>query len=148
MNAKQATEADFHGHDTSREIRVTLTFDDLEAEAQHDFAHYYRQGQLSVSAVARWDGDTQAAKVTQHGERLAMEAFRSFFEAEGGGTRVAQLKEFYTELCGRFPDLPAANTRDQMVLALRTYEEERPDHAFRSRARSSGMAGAARRQTF
>ena len=126
MDPRQLDEADFHRRDTSQEIRITLTFDELSAAAQQDFSTYYRQEQLRVSAVARWDAETQAAAVSQHGERPGMEAFRPHFEAEKAGAKVSELKELYGSLRSQFPDLPSATTKAQMSEALQVYESERP----------------------
>src|SRR5271169_4493989 len=42
-------EEDFHKRDTSKDIILTATFSELEQEAQDDFRHYFRQGQLVIS---------------------------------------------------------------------------------------------------
>jgi putative ATP-dependent endonuclease of the OLD family len=86
------TQEDFHGRDTSDPVTITVTFEDLQAEAQADFAHYFRQGRLIVSAVAVWDADSKLATVKQFGERLAIKAFAPFFEALAEGKLVGGLK--------------------------------------------------------
>jgi len=49
---------DFHNKDTGSPVRITVTFSDLSTEAQKDFADYFREGKLIVSAVAEWDPST------------------------------------------------------------------------------------------
>lgn len=85
-------EEDFHKKNTSEPIRVTVIFSDLSVEAQADFADYYRQGKLIVSAFARWDPASRTATVLQFGQRLAMKPFAPFFKAEGDGAKVDELR--------------------------------------------------------
>lgn len=114
---------DFHKKDTSEPIKITATFRDLSLEAQADFANYYRQGKLIVSAVARLDAVSGTAPVLQYGQRLAMEPFAPFFQAEGDGAKVDDLKQIYADLRSRYASLPAPGTKLAMTDALRQYEE-------------------------
>jgi putative ATP-dependent endonuclease of OLD family len=84
-------EEDFHGRDTSQPISITVTFTNLTAEAQADFAGYFRQGKLIVSAKGEWSAATRSADVKQFGERLAVRAFAPFFLAEGDAAKVEEL---------------------------------------------------------
>jgi hypothetical protein len=118
---------DFHGRDTSKEIVITVTFSDLEPEAQEDFAHYFRQGKLVVSAVAKWDGRSRTAEVKQFGERFVMREFADFFEADTARTPVAELKEIYAKIRQARADLPAAASKTAMQEALHTYENAHPE---------------------
>ena len=52
----QLDQEDFHCKHTDKPIQITVTFTDLDDEAQEDFSDYVRQGQLVVSAVATFDG--------------------------------------------------------------------------------------------
>lgn len=118
---------DFHRKDTSQPIIITVTFGDLSLDAQTDFADYYRQGELIVSAVAEFDSATEKASVKQFGQRKGMGAFKTFFKAEGDGTAVTVLKQNYADLRTSFPDLPNAATKATMVEALRSYEDAHPE---------------------
>ena len=118
---------DFHGKQTERPIKITVTFTDLNQEAQEDFADYFRQGQLVVSAVATYDDTAGKADVRQFGQRRGMRAFAPFFEALDEGKRVAQLKETYIGLQSTFKDLPNPGTKDAMVQTLRDYEADHPE---------------------
>ena len=55
-----------------------------------------------------------------------MAAFADFFEAEGDGLPVAQLKSKYVSLRGSFADLPTAATKPAMLDALREFEASHP----------------------
>ena len=46
---------DFHHKNTSRDIRVTITFSSMSEQAKLDLADYVRQDKLIVSAVAKYD---------------------------------------------------------------------------------------------
>ena len=82
----QLDQEDFHCKHTDKPIQITVTFTDLDDEAQEDFSDYVRQGQLVVSAVATFDGATGKAQVKQYGQRIGMRAFAPFFEAADAGT--------------------------------------------------------------
>ena len=118
---------DFHLRDTSLPVRLTLTFEDLSESAQRDFATYYRQGQLRCLATATWDEASDTAKVSQHGERMGMEEFRSFFEALKAGRKADELKATYRKLAETCTALPAVTTKPKMESALREYEDNHPE---------------------
>jgi putative ATP-dependent endonuclease of OLD family len=121
------TEEDFHGRDTSRPITITVTFDELQPEAQTDFAHYYRQEKLIISAVAVWNAGLRSATVKQFGERVGIKSFAPFFEAEGEGKLVSELKTVYSEIQKKFSNLPGPGTKPSMIAALHDYETTHPD---------------------
>ncbi len=116
-------EEDFHHKNTEEPVQITVTFSDLSEDAQTDFEHYYRQGQLVVSAVAEFNSDTGTAEVKQYGQRMGIDAFRPFFEGLKEGKRVSELGATYEGIREEFPELPARGTKDQMTEALRACEE-------------------------
>jgi putative ATP-dependent endonuclease of OLD family len=118
---------DFHHKDTANPIIITVTFENLSAEAQDDLKDYYRQNKLIVSAKAVWNNDDKYAQVLQYGLRLGMEDFKPFFEAEGDGKSVKELKALYANIREKYEDLPAPGTKPQMIEALRAYEAAKPD---------------------
>jgi putative ATP-dependent endonuclease of OLD family len=120
-------EEDFFGKDTSRDIIITVTFSDLDVEAQEDFKHYFRQGRLVVSAVAKWNEQFRSAEVKQYGQRMVMTAFAEFFRAEGDGAAVSELRQAYSTIRTAHPDLSTATTKTAMVEALRAYEASHPE---------------------
>ena len=120
-------EEDFHLRNTNDPILITVKFCDLEEEAQKDFAHYYRQGLLIVSAIAKWDAASRTAEVKQFGQRMGMEAFSSFFKAEADGAKAPELKEIYDNIRKSFQDLPTAGTKPAMKETLGSYEAAHPD---------------------
>lgn len=121
------TEEDFHHKDTSKPIRITVTFADLSAQAQEDLKAYVRQGQLVVGAVAGWNADAGRAEVRQVGSRLVMKEFVPFFEALDRSAKMTDLKDRYADASKAVPELPEAKTKDAMRAALRDYEEQHPE---------------------
>ena len=121
---------DFHRKKTSSPIQITVTFTCLGEDAQEDFANYYRQGKLIVSAVATFDENTGKAQVKQFGQRLGMEDFAPFFEALNNNERATELKKIYGNLRDTFVDLPSASTKDAMKKALHAYEADHPDQCI------------------
>lgn len=121
------TADDFHHKNTTQPVEITITFIDLNAEAQEDFKEYFRHGQLVISAIAQFDTNTGKAEVKQYGQRLAMGAFSAFFKAYGDGEKAGPLKELFNALREQFPDISNASTKDAMAEALREYERARPE---------------------
>ena len=118
---------DFHQKNTATPIEIIVTFGDLSAAAQRDFADYYRQGKLIVSAVATFDEATGKAEVKQYGQRLGMAAFKSFFGAVGDKAKLNDLKKMYVDIRQTFPDLPPPGTKEAMIKVLREYETNHSD---------------------
>ena len=125
-NLNQLDEEDFHQKNTADPIHITVTFTNLSEEAQKDFADYFRQDKLVVSAVAEFNADTGKAEVKQYGQRSGMLAFAPFFKASSDGKKVAELKDIYTNLRNEFSDLPPPGTKNNMEIALHHYENEHP----------------------
>lgn len=121
------SESDFHHKDTSQEIRITVTFCDLSEQAQKDLADYFRQDKLIITAVGRFDLTTQRAEIKQYGNRLGLEEFRSFFEADKEGKKVPELKEIYSSFQQKYTDLRNATSKADMAEALQEYEAQNPD---------------------
>ncbi len=120
----QLDREDFHQKNTAEPIEITVTFTDLSAEAQQDFANYYRQGKLIISAVATFNEAIGKAEVKQYGQRLAMPDFKEFFRAVGDNKKVAELKDLYAGIRKTIGDLPAPGTKDVMIAALHEYETQ------------------------
>jgi len=118
---------DFHRKNTEDPIEITVTFSGLEAEAEAEFADYCRQGRVVISSVAHFDPVTGRAEVKQYGQRLAMEAFKSYFRARGDKAKVAELRSIYGQLWTDHPGLPDEKTEPAMTAALREYEAAHPE---------------------
>jgi putative ATP-dependent endonuclease of the OLD family len=64
-NLQQLHEEDFHCKNTNEPIQITVTFVDLSLEAESTFKHYFRQGRLIVSTIAKYDAARKCATVEQ-----------------------------------------------------------------------------------
>jgi len=120
-------EEDFYRKQTEEPVRVTLTFTGLSEAARADFAHYYRQGKLILSAEARFDPSTGRAEVKQFGQRMVMGDFRAFFEAYDNKAGVEDLRKIYQSIRSTYPSLEDIKTREGMRNAVRAFEEANPD---------------------
>lgn len=118
---------DFHLKDTTKPIRITVTFGNLDAKAEELFADYVRQGQLIISAEANYEAASGRATVHQYGQRLAMADFAPYFAADSGGAKAEVLKQIFAELRAKYPDIKDEKFKDPMRAALRTYEEAHPE---------------------
>lgn len=124
-NASALKDDDFHQRDTSKPVRITVTFGDLSEEAQEAFKGYYRNGQLSVTCEARMDAAGTA--ITRHfGQRLVFPGFADFFKAQGDRAKAPELKSIYGAIREQY-GLPSASTIDGIVRILRDYEEHCPE---------------------
>lgn len=117
---------DFHNRNTDEPISITVTFVDLNQDAQSDFSHYFRQGKLIVSAVAKFDPAGGCAEVKQFGERQGMAEFAPYFKAFDEGQAAADLKTIYSGMRSQFPDLPHETVKQKMADALNVYEGSHP----------------------
>lgn len=116
------TEEDYSHRNVGEPIRITVTFHDLSQDAEEALADYVRQGELVVTAEAVFDPAQDYGLVRHYGQRLGMEEFRNFFEAEKRGAKAPELNDIYDGLRGQFPDLPPARSKDDKASALRAYE--------------------------
>lgn len=118
---------DYFRKDTSHPARITLVFDDLHQRAREELAAYIRQDELVVTAEAIFNDATGAGAVRHYGQRLGMEVFRAFFEAEKAGVKAGDLAPIYEGLRAQFADLPNVRTKDDKAQALRDYEAAHPE---------------------
>jgi len=139
-NASTATdvrilsEEDFHHKNIKKPIRITVTFEDLPDEADPLVSQaakdllklYARNNQLVLFAMAEWDPVSEKAPVKQYGSRSVMKELKPYFEAKENGATVPKLREIYSTLRKKFPELPTATTGTAMHSNLQEYESKRP----------------------
>jgi putative ATP-dependent endonuclease of OLD family len=121
------TDEDFFGKDTSKPVRITLTFDCLGESAQAELSAYVRQGELVVTAEAQFDPNVGQAQVRHFGQRMGMSQFRRFFDDEKAGKKATELAVVFEEIRKQFTDLPNARSKDDKAAALREYEAAHPE---------------------
>jgi predicted ATP-dependent endonuclease of OLD family len=120
------SENDFHHYNTADPIKVTVTFSSLSDQAKEDLADYVRQEKLIVTAIAIYDSNSEKADVKQFGNRLGMEEFRKFFEADKNGVKAAELKEIFKGFRDKYDVITSANSKADMIAALHEYESKNP----------------------
>lgn len=118
---------DFHHSNTSQPIKITVTFSSLSDQAKEDLADYVRQDKLIVTAIANYDSIIEKADVKQYGNRLGMEEFRKFFEADKNGAKAPELKEIFKSFREKYTEINSANSKADMISALHNYESKNPD---------------------
>ncbi len=121
------TNEDFHHKNTDIPVKITVTFTELLDAAKKELSDYVRQDKLIISSIAKYDNTTDSAEVKQYGNRLGLDSFRKYFEADKNGEKADTLKSLYANLQKEYPDLPKARTKPEMADALRKYEVEHSD---------------------
>lgn len=118
---------DFHHKNTTKPVKITVTFTDLSEEAKNDLSDYVRQDKLIISSVAEYDPGRDEAEVIQYGNRLGFEDFRVFFEQVKNRAKATDLKSTYQSLQEKYNNLPKPGTKEQMIGSLRKYETDHPE---------------------
>lgn len=126
-DSSKLTKDDFHHKNTDEDIKITVTFRDLSEKAKEDLVHYVRQEILVITAVAKYDPESETAEVKQYGERLVMKDFGRYFEADKAKEKVSELKKIFDEIKLKYPDLTAASTKGEMEASLQEFESKHPD---------------------
>ncbi len=121
------SDEDYFIKNTESPVRITVTFDELSERAQEQLGAYARNSELIVTAEAVFDQAIGLGQVRHFGQRLGMEQFRPFFEAEKAGAKAGDLTAIYDGLRQQFSDLPAARSKDDKADALRQYEAAHVD---------------------
>lgn len=120
------TKNDFHHKNTDNDIKITVTFFDLSDKAKEDLSHYVRQDKLIVTAIAKYDHKEEKAEVKQYGIRLGFTDFRIFFEADKNKALSDTLKDIFSKLRKKYPEINNATSKGDMTKALREYEASNP----------------------
>lgn len=121
------SDEDYFATNTAHPIRITITFDDLNATTQAALSTYVRQDELVVTAEANYDAIAGFGVVRHFGQRHGMVEFRRFFEADKVGAKAAELARIFESLRQQFPELTNARSKDDRADSLRTYEAAHPD---------------------
>lgn len=119
---------DFHHFNTNDPIKITVTFSSMSEQAKEDLADYVRQDKLIVTAVANYDSVSEKAEVKQYGNRMGMEEFRKFFDANKDGAKVTELKVIFNELKEKYNEVAIATSKAAMITALQEYESNHPEN--------------------
>lgn len=118
---------DFHHKNVKEPISITVTFKDLSDQAKEELSDYVRQERLIVTAKAEFDEGTERAEVKQFGNRLGMTEFKVWFEAEKAKKSASELKQIFTELQSKWPEITKANAKADMANSLNEFESSHPE---------------------
>lgn len=118
---------DYFCKHTGDPVRITLTFCELGDKAKEALKAYVRGSELVVTAEATFDPSSGVGDVRHFGQRLGMDAFRRFFEADKAGAKASELGQIYKELQTQFAELPNARSKADEADGLRTFEAGHPD---------------------
>lgn len=118
--------SDFHHFNTKEDIKVTVTFHELSDKAKEDLSDYVRQEKLIVTAIAKYDPVTEKAEVRQFGNRIGMEEFRKFFEADKNGAKAPELKDIFKSFKDKYDALNPANSKADMIASIHEFEAKNP----------------------
>ena len=119
--------SDFHHFNTKEDIKVTITFHELSDKAKEDLSDYVRQDKLIITAIAKYDPVTEKAEVRQFGNRIGMDEFRKFFEADKDGAKAPELKEIFKSFKDKYDALNPANSKADMIASLHEFETKNPE---------------------
>ena len=118
---------DYFKKRTKNPVKITLTFEDISAEAEAELSDYVRQGELVVTAKAVFNEAAESGEVKYFGQRSGMQEFQRFFDAYKAGENARELTKIYKALRTFSPDLPTPpGSKGDKAAALRKYELEHP----------------------
>ena len=126
---QEPDEEDFYNRDTSKDIRIAVTFTGLPGEARERFARYLRGGDLEVTRVYKHSGAGAAAGSSLRGTCRRNPAFDAVRRAHSS---VAALDE-YDRLCGmpEYSSLPRRAAGGAARRALDEWEDANPGRCDR-----------------
>jgi len=116
------SQEDFHAKITTKPIRITVTFADLDGRAKEELKDYVRQDKLVVSSEATWNPISSSALVRQYGSRMGIKDFAPYFRALADSKTKDELSQVFAQIQKAYPDIKSAKTKDGMTGALRSYE--------------------------
>lgn len=126
-DTSKLVDEDYFCKHTDSAVRITLTFCDLNEKSSEALKAYVRGGELVVTAEAVFDPPSGIGGVRHFGQRLGMDAFRRFFEADKAGAKAPELGQIYKELQAQFAELPNARSKADEADGLRAFEAGHPD---------------------
>jgi len=144
------TAEDFHQKRIDQPVEITVTFHELSERAQEALKDYYRNGELVVSAIAKFDEGKGKAIVEQAGSRMAIPDLARYFESMKAGEPAPVLQKIFDELRADHPGIPdpMGRSKDAKADALRSYEADAANahllEPIRSTDQFYGIAGTSK----
>lgn len=119
---------DYYNRDTTNEIIISITFDDLSQEAKTLFANYVQGNQLTVERVFKWENGKFSTKF--HGALLENPDFN---EIKRSSATDAKVKYEQIRAVKEYGDLPAWSSLAKTIDVLKKWEEKNPPKCRRQR---------------
>ena len=123
----QVTEDDYYNKDTSEEIAIAITFNQLSEEAKTRFSSYIHNEELIVERIIQ--GTEDKAKLTYYGSRLQNPSFKDIRKCKNA---TDEKKEY--ERIKEIHGLPDCKTRVAIKEVLEDWENKNPEKCNLSRA--------------
>ena len=120
---------DFYNRDTSKDIRIAVTFTGLPDAAAKEFGKYLHGGDLEVTRVCRHNSGSVAVESSLHGRAPRNPDFDAARAAASATDTVAK----YDELRARpeYASLPGCKTGKAARKAMDGWEDDNPDKCER-----------------
>ena len=123
------TADDYYAADTTQEIEIALTFNDLSDEEIEFFSPYIDNATLTVAKV--FESLSEGKLGTYHGMRLQNPEFHGIRSAGSKSDVIKSYREF--RAIGRYQILPSIRSSDDALNALADWESRNPDDCVRMR---------------
>jgi putative ATP-dependent endonuclease of the OLD family len=140
------TAEDFYNRDTSKPIRITVTFTGLNRTACELFSDYIEGDSLTITKIMAYTGDKPY--VQYHGwlpQNIHCAEVRQTISAADMRVKYSELRK-----SEQFNMLPSATTREAILSALKAWEQDHPSacnrqlddgHFFGFHATAAGQLG-------
>ncbi len=120
---------DFYGNDTTREIEITVTFTDLDSDAETKFKPYMQGDSLSVTRLLAISDS--APQTSLHGSRMQNAEFQAIRNAPSKTEARSQYNELRTN--PQYAELPSVQSAQDVQDAIRAWEDSHPERCVRLR---------------
>ena len=120
---------DYYGGDTTRDIEITLTFEDLSPEARSRFQPYLEAGKLSVTRVLSLASGRPVAKY--HGVSLQHEPFADIRRTEAAREAMERYNRLRQQ--PQYRGLPTVRSKEALLMALKDWEAAHQEQCVRMR---------------
>ena len=117
---------DFYNRELNREIKVSITFIQLNSEEQLTFKHYIQNDELKVIKIARNDKDSENLSITQtyHGQAYVYPPFNEIRKQD----KATPKRNLYNELRedSKYSSLESVSRADDIEPNLKAWEDSHP----------------------
>lgn len=118
---------DFYNRELDREIKVSITFNELNSEEQLTFKHYIQNDELKVIKIARNDQDFENLNITQtyHGQAYMHPPFNEIRKQD----KATPKRNLYDDLReeDKYSSLESVSRADDIEPNLKAWEDSHPD---------------------